>query len=619
MDDSKTDATLQESKQSNFETLACEVKQAVHLLSSCAAEQGRMQQMALLQMQLAAQQKKTLQELESRLLAVCNEEAVESACHASRRFVSVRSSSSLTTGQSLDKSDICVTVNDDEDDGGDAVVFQLDGLRQSPMARNSLSRSVLLRSEQTKGVVMQEILHVLARAMRHVESIREPQRHGCLAELVKSSCFNTLCMVVITLNAAFITLSTDRELANPGQDAAQYVTLIELAFSAFYVIELTAKLIVHRMYFFCNKDMKWNIFDFLLVLTSMLETALTFAVSSDGGGVNFTFLRMLRLCKIGKVLRIFRTLEFFTDLRLMAECVAGSLINAFWCMSLLFFVIFIFALLICQGLAGYLAEQISSGQVLNESQTSQLAEFYSSVSQTMITLLQSTTAGLDWRDCFLPLRSTGTALAATYIFFILMFTVSVWNIVTSVFVEKAMKIAKPDMEAIVMEQGIQDQREARHLTELFAGRALADDELAGSMGLEELRALAENAKFRAYLNARGIDIKNVEVFFKMLTSASGQNEVNIHVLANACVRMKGFATSIDLQSLSFEAKINNRKHAVSLREFGKKLSRIERLLQEPGSWAVEPRWSQYSMGSAATSEQPKLPPEDDEHSPELSL
>lgn len=260
-----------------------------------------------------------------------------------------------------------------------------------------------------------------------------------------------------------------------------------------------------------------------------------------------------------------------------------------------------------------MVEQLKSGQGLDEWETKQFAEYYSSVSQTMITLLQSTTAGLDWRDCFLPLKSTGPVLAATYVFFILMFTVSVWNIVTSVFVEKAMKIAKPDLEAIVLEQSKQDAKETKHLEELFAGRALGDEECAGSMGLEELRAFAGNAKFRAYLHARGIDIKNVETFFKMLTSASGKGEVKISVLAKACVRMKGVATSIDLQSLSFESKIGNRTQTVCLREFGKKLARIERLI-ESGALPVEPRWPLHllasdSSRSTGTSE-PKLPPGD---------
>lgn len=311
--------------------------------------------------------------------------------------------------------------------------------------------------------------------------------------------------------------------------------------------------------------------------------------------MNLMFLRLLRLCKIAKVLRIFRTLEFFKELRLMAECVAGSLINAFWCMTLLFFVIYIFALLICQGLVGHLVERLGSG-----AQNRSVTAYYGSVFQTMITLLQSTTAGLDWRDSYHPLTSTGTVLPAIYVFFILLFTVSVWNIVTSVFIEKAMKIAKPDLDTIAVEQTVQDQHDTRHLMELLAGRALGDDDKVASMSLEEFRVLAESSKFRAYLNARSIDIKDVEVFFNMLASASGKDEVSIHVLANACVRMKGFATSIDLQSLSYETKICNRRHAISLKAFGRKLSRIERLLQAPMPRAFGSRLSLNQRASKAS-------------------
>ena len=41
---------------------------------------------------------------------------------------------------------------------------------------------------------------------------------------------------------------------------------------------------------------------------------------------------------------------------------------------------------------------------------------------------------------------------AVFIVFILVFTVSIWNIVTSVFVEKALKLAEPDLDAIVVER-----------------------------------------------------------------------------------------------------------------------------------------------------------------------
>ena len=66
-------------------------------------------------------------------------------------------------------------------------------------------------------------------------------------------------------------------------------------------------------------------------------------------------------------------------------------------------------------------------------------------------LLQSTTNGRDWGEPFDALHPTGPLLPALFIAFILVFTVSIWNIVTSVFVEKALKLAEPHLDAVVHE------------------------------------------------------------------------------------------------------------------------------------------------------------------------
>eukprot|EP00438_Fugacium_kawagutii_P004611 Skav229002 [mRNA] locus=scaffold127:334407:334853:+ [translate_table: standard] len=124
------------------------------------------------------------------------------------------------------------------------------------------------------------------------------------------------------------------------------ISAIELLLASFYVIELALKLLVHRLYFFCNDEMAWNIFDFILVVFTVVENILVF-----GSGVNLGFLRLLRLCKIVKILRVFRTLRFFSELRLMLDCVLGSLKNCFWCLMMLLFVVYLFALLLQQGLS----------------------------------------------------------------------------------------------------------------------------------------------------------------------------------------------------------------------------------------------------------------------------
>ena len=59
----------------------------------------------------------------------------------------------------------------------------------------------------------------------------------------------------------------------------------------------------------------------------------------------------------------------------------------------------------------------------------------------------------------------------------------------------------------------------------------------------------------------GIDIKNAETFFKMLVELQGEETIDAHTFANACVRMKGAATSIDLQTVMFTTHLMNKDWA----------------------------------------------------------
>ena len=137
-----------------------------------------------------------------------------------------------------------------------------------------------------------------------------------------------------------------------------------------------AKIIVHRLFFFWNEDWCWNIFDFILVIMVLLENFIT--IVSQGSAVNVTFLRIMRLFKLARVLRIMRTFRFFTELRLMMECVIGSFMNVLWCVALLFIVQSIFALLIAQALVGYWMEHGPEAPGADK-----LKEFYQTVPDIM--------------------------------------------------------------------------------------------------------------------------------------------------------------------------------------------------------------------------------------------
>merc|ERR1711920_117172 len=65
---------------------------------------------------------------------------------------------------------------------------------------------------------------------------------------------------------------------------------------------------------------------------------------------------------------------------------------------------------------------------------------------------------------------------------------------------------------------------------------------------------------------RGLDIKDAEMFFHMLTAVTEEEEVNIQTFVEGALRMRGVASSLDLYTLSFEVKIMHLHH----RQFAKR-------------------------------------------------
>ncbi|CAJ1459198.1 unnamed protein product, partial [Effrenium voratum] len=311
----------------------------------------------------------------------------------------------------------------------------------------------------------------------------------------------------------------------------------------------------------------WNIFDFCLVVFSVIEVAMSRIVliqqeSDQKNARNSGFLRLLRLTKLAKVLRVFRTLKFFTELRLawrhasltahglarvlhsrlMLDCVLGSFLQIFWCLAMIMFVLYVFSLLIVQGIADFLLtapafELLRKGGPF-------LALVFLAPALELKSLLRTSGARLE--------RRAGQV-------YISIFTISVWNIVTSTFVEKAgkraTKLAKPDMDSMLLEQSMRDLQDTEELEKLFRPYASPGKAFCSVLTCAEWEDAADEAEFLLYLQVRGIDVKNVKLFFYMLGTMHKDTVIDLKALVRACVRMKGFATSIDLQSVSFEAKM----------------------------------------------------------------
>jgi len=429
------------------------------------------------------------------------------------------------------------------------------------------------------------IAHSCARVADWWAHIQEPPRRGCLATIVKSAFFELLCTFAIIAYSVFMVFLANHSVQGGASDPPRWLTLGEQSFTLFFCFEVALRLFVHRMYYFCNTDMTWNIFDLILVLSSIYENGVKMFLEGTQADVSMTFLRSMRLMKMVKALRVLKMLRFVSELRFMINSVMGSFVSLFWCGVMLVMAFFLFSLAFVQGVGAYLLDH--AGEI-SEQEHADLINSFGSVLASMMTCFRCSTGGDDWGAFYDMLEPTGFVNKAVYFFFILFSQIALLNIVTGVFVENAMKLGQPDLNALAFSQRKQDLEDAKRLRHVFS---MIDQDCSGTISWREFNDCIRNdSRVRASLAVLGLGINDTASFFKVLTDLDKDADVDLDFFVDACLKMKGNASSIDLQTVAFETKVihrNLRSFEVEMRSlFAELIAASERC---PLGGATSPR------------------------------
>lgn len=404
------------------------------------------------------------------------------------------------------------------------------------------------------------------------DALEEPERDGFLARnITESKWFESLCATVILMNAIFTSYTTNWEMKNLGADPTNFMVIGETGFLIFYIVELILKLLVHKWYFFIGSELRWNIFDLFLVLFSIYDQLLSDLGSDggDGGGVNLTFMRSFRVFKMAKILRAVRAMRFITELRLMLNSIVGSVISLFWSFVMLLFIFYIFSLIFVQGTITYL---LDNPEVISSDSHTNISKHFGSVQEAIMSLVKATTGGNDWDVFYETLVLTGTMNAALFIFFIGFFQIALLNVLTGIFVENAMKLAQPDPYTQALNDRKRDLQEAEELKEVCASSL--DKNKSGKVSPEDFEKEIHHGRLRAHLRVLGLDIKEPRKFYSILRSASGSDHVDIDSFVAGCMKLKGFATAIDLQSLMCETREVGKAQKEFQKNFNRRIAKI---------------------------------------------
>jgi len=389
-------------------------------------------------------------------------------------------------------------------------------------------------------------------------SWRSTWKGSCASPLrggVEGSGFQGTCATVILVNAAFLGYTSNESMSKalenpPGEDPAWF-TAAHSAFTAFYCFEITCRLSFLRKGFFTGPDWRWNVFDVILVLVSLMEVL----VQDIGLGS----LRVIRGLRMFRVLRIMRLLRFFRDLRLMVCMILQSLWSLSWALLLLIIIMYLFSIVFMQGAVMCFRGDDEPSNAFREG----VLTWYGTMMDTMFTLLAGITGGEDWLAATRPLHEISAVYPLLFAFYIVFVVIGVLNVLTGIFVERAQELSGLDKDLVIQTEL---KRNENFLVEMRRVFEEADADHSGTISWTEFRGYLKNDRVKAYLATQQLDAFDARTLFDIL-NVGADEEISLDKFIVGCMRLKGMARSVDVVAVLQETRSVSRRLKALMREF----------------------------------------------------
>ncbi|XP_050797475.1 sodium channel protein type 5 subunit alpha-like isoform X1 [Gopherus flavomarginatus] len=206
---------------------------------------------------------------------------------------------------------------------------------------------------------------------------------GFIFDIVSKQAFDVSIMILICLNMVTMMVETDDQ----SLEKVNILHKINMLFVAIFTAECGIKMLALRHYYFTNG---WNIFDFVVVILSIVGTVLSDIIQKYF--FSPTLFRVIRLARIGRVLRLIRGAK---GIRTLLFALMMSLPALFNIGLLLFLVMFIYAIFGMANFA-YVKKEHGIDDMFN----------FQTFANSMLCLFQITTSA-GWDGLLNPILNTG--------------------------------------------------------------------------------------------------------------------------------------------------------------------------------------------------------------------
>lgn len=369
---------------------------------------------------------------------------------------------------------------------------------------------------------------------------------GFMQRLLNDARFEAACAFMIIANSIFVGVQVQYSASERTNTQSRHLQIGHVVFCVLFSAELGMRITDEFPVFFLRRNGDWllNWFDVLVVAASIFEAFADWTGAFD----NLTWLLFVRIARSLRLVRFIRRGAFFRELRAMVYMIAHTLKALVWSLVLLFMLMYMFSLVLTQGVTNFLIAHDPLGEL---AVSVRVQKFFGSIHLSMLTLLHSLTGGISWSEPAELLRAVDTKYPlyeVVFASFILFTLFAMLNVITGFFCENAREKASSDREHMIQEQ-MSDRK--RYLKEVKALFCEIDADGDNMLSLDELEQTMKNASVKAYLSSMQIDVSQVWDIFKLLDD-DGSGTINVEEFADGCLRLRGQAKSLDIAFLKFE-------------------------------------------------------------------
>jgi len=265
-------------------------------------------------------------------------------------------------------------------------------------------------------------------------------------------------------------------------------------------------------------------------------------------------MKQLSILRTLRVARVARAIKIIHPLRIMVQGIADSLMEGVWALSLLLTIIFAFGMVFTNAALQYL---YACSECSNDEQASEVHVYFGSMLSTTGTLFQAVTGGISYVEATTTLNRMGPhgfLYVVTFYVYVSLTYFVVLNVVTALFCQHAIEGAMTDQDALLENKMHGMQHIENKLTKLFADLDEIEQSSESPPGMctfSELEIFLADPRLRAELAILGLETDDAEALFKLI-DVDGDGCIETHAFISGCMRLRGEATKLDMQLLSYD-------------------------------------------------------------------